>query len=151
MAKLTKLASLTVKALEDLKGLDIQVLDVAKHTSITDWWIICTGTSNRHVRSLAEYVVTKAKAAGEIPRGIQGLEKSEWVLVDLNSVVVHVLQAQTRAHYQLEKLMPETPVPTTRAAAPAGRRAAPRKTAKAKKAAPRRAAGPKKAGKPRKK
>lgn len=152
MPRLTKLASLAVKALEDLKALEITVIDVSRHTTVTDWWIICTGTSNRHVKSLAENVVLKAKEAGERPRSIQGLEKSEWVLVDLGSVVVHVLQLQARAHYQLEKLIPES-APSK--AAPAPRRA-PRPAAggKGKKPAPRRGGATgakKKPAKPRKK
>lgn len=123
MAKPSKLASLAVKALEDLKGLDIQVIDVMPHTTVTDWWIICTGTSSRHVKSMAENVAAKAKEAGERPRGIEGLERSEWVLVDLGSVVVHVMQLQARAHYQLEKLMPEMLTPKKPAAkkAPTGK------------------------------
>jgi len=154
MPRLTKLASLAVKALEDLKALEITVLDVSRHTTVTDWWIICTGTSNRHVKSLAENVVLKAKAADERPRSVQGLERSEWVLVDLGSVVVHVLQLQARAHYQLEKLIPESaPVK----AAPAPRRAAkpgPAVGGKGKKPVARRAgtaASKKKPGKPRRK
>lgn len=148
MAKPTKLVSLAVKALEDLKGINITVLDVTKHTTVTDWWIICTGTSNRHVKSLAENVVERVKESGERPRGIQGLEKSEWVLVDLGSVVVHVLQVQARAHYQLEKLIPETAPPR-----PSKSSLAPRRStgSKAKKAPARRPAGKKKAGKPGKK
>lgn len=138
-----QLAKLVVAALEDLKGIDIKVIDVARHTSITDWWVVCTGTSNRHVRSLAENVVLKAKEAGERTR-IQGLEKSEWVLVDLGGVVVHVLQVQARAHYQLEKLIPE-PMPELRPA----RVPAPKKPKPGKKKAGGKAgkgAGKKKAG-----
>ncbi len=98
------LSRLAVAALEDLKGLDITVLDVRDLTPITDTMLICTGSSNRHVKSLAQAVVDKARAAGHRARGVEGLNEGEWVLVDLNGVIVHVMQAQTRAFYQLEKL-----------------------------------------------
>ncbi|MEQ1439657.1 ribosome silencing factor [Fontimonas sp. SYSU GA230001] len=102
--KLSRLAKIAVDALEDLKGQDIRVLDVQKLTTVTDTMIICTGTSNRHVKSLAQNVWQEAKQAGYAPMGIEGEEAGEWVLVDLGGVVVHVMQAQARAHYQLEKL-----------------------------------------------
>jgi len=98
------LSRLAVAALEDLKGFDITVLDVRDLTPITDTMLICTGSSNRHVKSLAQAVVDKARAAGYRARGVEGLNEGEWVLVDLNGVIVHVMQAQTRAFYQLEKL-----------------------------------------------
>lgn len=91
-------------ALEDIKGMDIRVLDVEALTPLTSRMVFCTGTSARHVRSLAENVVTEAKQSGLRARGIEGLTQSDWVLVDLGDVVVHVMQAQTRAFYQLEKL-----------------------------------------------
>lgn len=101
---MTDLTAVAVNALEGLKGTDIRVMDVRTLTTITDWMIMCTGTSNRHVRSLAQSVMDAAKQAGSRPRGVEGLTEGEWVLVDLDGVIVHVMQAQSRAFYQLEKL-----------------------------------------------
>ncbi|NGY05230.1 ribosome silencing factor [Solimonas terrae] len=98
------LLKLAIGALEDMKAQNITVLDVMKLTTVTDTMIICTGTSNRHVKSLAQNVAEDAKHAGFQPLGIEGTEQGEWVLVDLGGVVVHVMQAQARAFYQLEKL-----------------------------------------------
>jgi ribosome-associated protein len=100
----TKLTKLAVAAIEDLKGQDVKVLDVRALTAITDSMVICTGTSSRHVKSIAENVVTAFKEKGLRPRGIEGLDQGEWVLVDLGGVLVHVMQTQARAFYQLEKL-----------------------------------------------
>lgn len=106
-----ELTDLVVAALDDLKGLDIRVFDVSGVTPITDRMVIATGRSDRHVKSLAQNVVVQAKGAQHPPRGTEGLRQGDWVLVDLGDVIVHVMQAQARAFYQLEKLWdvgPET-------------------------------------------
>ncbi len=79
-------------------------LDVRALTTVTDHMLICSGTSQRHVKSLAENLVKTCKDAGHQPAGIEGLDEGEWVLVDLGGVVAHVMQPQARAFYQLEKL-----------------------------------------------
>lgn len=99
-----QLAELAIAALDDLKGVDIKRLDVRGLTTITDVMVIATGTSNRHASSLAHSVIDKAKQAGTRPIGVEGLNEGEWVLVNLGGVIVHVMQAQARAFYQLEKL-----------------------------------------------
>lgn len=99
-----ELLALVRDALDDLKAVDIQVLDVEKLTTITSRMVICSGTSARHVKSLADNVITEAKHAGQQPLGVEGTEGGEWILVDLGEVVVHVMYVQARAFYQLEKL-----------------------------------------------
>ena len=100
-AELTKLA---IAALEDMKGINIEIIDVAPLTSIADHMVICTGTSNRHVKALADSVMQKASEAGVGWPRSQGLEQGDWALVDLNGTIVHIMQASARASYQLEKL-----------------------------------------------
>lgn len=98
------LSELVVKTLEDMKGQDINSLDVRNKTSITDIMIFASGTSDRHVKSLAEAVAFQAKQAGEPPIGMEGATEGEWALIDLNGVVVHVMQPRVRDFYQLERL-----------------------------------------------
>ncbi|MBT3348393.1 MAG: ribosome silencing factor [Thiotrichales bacterium] len=98
-----ELEQVAVSALEDLKGVDIKVMDISEMTDITNRLIIVSGTSNRHVRSLAENVSLEAKRAGELPLGKEGEDSGEWVLIDLGSVVVHVMLPDTRERYNLEK------------------------------------------------
>ncbi|MFN2348706.1 MAG: ribosome silencing factor [Thioalkalivibrio sp.] len=99
-----QLTELVIKALEDLKGLDIKTIDVRGKTAITDMMVIASGTSDRHVKSLADTVAVKAKEAGVMPLGVEGGGDNEWVLVDLNDVVVHVMLPRVRDFYNLEKL-----------------------------------------------
>ncbi len=98
------LRDLVVDTLEDIKALDISVLDVRGKTSITDYFIIASGTSDRHVKSMAETVVFQAKQAGQTPIGMEGVTEGEWALVDLNSVVLHAMLPKVRDYYHLEKL-----------------------------------------------
>ncbi len=104
-----ELTQLAFDALNDLKAVDVRVLNVREKTNVTDVMLIATGTSARHVKSLANNVITKAKQDGETPMGIEGEDTGEWVLVDLGDVVVHILQAEIRDFYQLEKLWETEP------------------------------------------
>lgn len=93
-----------VSALDDLKGVNTVTLDVRKLSDVMDYLVISSGTSSRHVKSLAENVALKAKAAGNAALGVEGADAAEWVLVDLGDVVVHVMQPATRDFYDLERL-----------------------------------------------
>lgn len=104
MMKSHELASLATAALEDLKGRDIVEIDITSKSNIADAMLLATGTSRRHVRSLADEVRTKAKKAGEPPLGVEGEDSGEWVLVDLGDVIVHVMTEEMRDFYELEKL-----------------------------------------------
>lgn len=104
------LRDLVLAALDDVKGQDILALDVSGASSFTDWMVIASGTSNRHVKSLVDSVTQQAKALGVEPVGIEGQDAMEWILVDLGDVVVHVMQTEPRRFYDLERLwtLPES-------------------------------------------
>lgn len=99
-----QLRDFVIDKADDMKARDVQVLDVHDKTDVADFMVICSGNSTTHVKSIAEYVATEAKHAGYPPLGIEGGEQSEWVLVDLGDVVLHVMQDSIRDFYQLEKL-----------------------------------------------
>ena len=100
----TALRDIAIAALEDLKAVELRVMDVRKSSAVTDFVVIASGTSDRHVKSLAGSVQRKAKDAGVMPLGVEGEQAGEWVLVDLRDVIVHVMLPRSRAFYQLEKL-----------------------------------------------
>ncbi len=99
-----KLTDLVVDALDDIKAQDIVKLDVRDMTTVTDYMIVASGTSSRHVQALVENVAEKAKAAGHRPLGIEGEDGGEWVLLDLQDALVHVMLPKVREFYNLEKL-----------------------------------------------
>jgi ribosome-associated protein len=106
-----ELKDLVIDALDDLKAVNTVSLDVTALTDVTDYLIIASGTSNRHVKSLADNVCVQAKKSGMPPLGVEGEDAGEWVLVDFGDVVVHVMLPATRDFYDLERLWvsPESP------------------------------------------
>ena len=98
------ITDLVVDALDDLKAVNTKIVDVRGLSSVMDFLVVASGNSSRHVKSLADYVVVKAKEAGCPPIGVEGENDADWVLVDLGDVVVHVMQPATRSFYDLERL-----------------------------------------------
>ena len=90
--------------LDERKGHNITTLDVRGKTSFTDYMVVVTGTSDRHLKSLCDYTTEKLKESGVKPLGIEGDLGSDWVLLDIGDVIVHAMTAQARGFYQLEKL-----------------------------------------------
>ena len=99
-----KLLALAKDALADVKARDVRVLDVRELTTMADYLVVASGTSDRHVKSLADRVVERAAAAGVPALGVEGREGGEWVLVDLQDVIVHIMQPKAREFYKLESL-----------------------------------------------
>lgn len=99
-----EMKDVVIEALDDNKARDIRALDVKEITDITDYMIIASGTSNRHVASSAEKVLQRMQELGIRPLGKEGLDGSEWALIDFGDLVVHVMLPKTREFYALEKL-----------------------------------------------
>ena len=110
-----KLQKIAVAALEDIKGRDIEVINTGKLTSLFDRLIIASADSTRQVKALARNVQEKVKEAGGEIIGVEGEASGEWVLVDLGSIVVHVMQPAVRSYYNLEELWQIKPKRTTKA------------------------------------
>ena len=104
-----KLRDFVETAVADMKGQNVVIMDIQKMSSIADYMLVVTGTSSRHVRSIADEVEKRCKEK-EVPiRGMEGKEGAEWVLLDLGDVIVHVMQAATRKLYDLESLWKLSP------------------------------------------
>jgi ribosome-associated protein len=122
------LEKLVLAALDEMKAVNVKLLDVRELTDIADAMIVASGTSDRHVRAIAQRVLEKAREAGLRPLGVEGQRDGEWVLVDLQDVLLHVMLPRVREFYGLESLWESTPavaVPALRRTAGRRRRAAP--------------------------
>ena len=93
-----------IDALEDIKGFDIAVMDVRKLTNMTSYMIVCSATSSRQAKAIGDNVREQMKEKNYTIRGTEGEKEGEWVLVDLNDIVVHIMVPATRAYYNLEQL-----------------------------------------------
>ena len=99
-----EMIAIAVKALDDKKGKDIKVLRTADQTTLADYFIICSGSSNTQVRALAEAVEEAMSKAGEEPHHIEGHRGGQWTLMDYSSVVIHLFMPEAREFYNLERL-----------------------------------------------
>ena len=115
VAKAKKTQQWIQNALEDAKTQNIAVLDVRKISDFTDYMVIATGTSNRHVQSSADKVVETLRGHGVRPVGIEGKQLGDWVLIDFGDVVVHVMREETRDFYNLEKLWSDAKIVKSKA------------------------------------
>lgn len=98
------LQDFVIDKIDDFKAKDIVLLDVKGKSSITDYMVICTGTSSRHVSSIAHHLLDEAKKNDCLVLGAEGQNDSDWIVVDLDSVMVHIMQEESRQLYELEKL-----------------------------------------------
>ena len=101
---LDSMKAAVIDALEDIKGFDISVMDVRKLTNMTSYMIVCSATSSRQAKAIGDNVREKMKEKSYTIRGTEGEKEGEWVLVDLNDIVVHIMVPTTRAYYNLEQL-----------------------------------------------
>lgn len=102
--QIDQLKQLVLDTLVDMKARDVSVMDVRGKTAVTDYMVVASGTSDRHVKAIAQTVAFRAKDAGEPPLGSEGVNEGEWALIDLNGVVVHVMLPKVRDFYNLERL-----------------------------------------------
>jgi ribosome-associated protein len=93
-----------LQSLDDIHAIDVTVIDVGQQTTITDYMVICSGRSARHVKAVADHIMEHMKAAGMTALGVNGLESGDWALVDFGDFVVHIMQPESRAFYNLEGL-----------------------------------------------
>ncbi|MBX5461096.1 MAG: ribosome silencing factor [Steroidobacteraceae bacterium] len=115
----SQLEGIVTAALEDMKAVNVKVMDVRGLTDIADVMVVASGNSDRHVRSIADRVIEKAKESGFRPLGVEGAREGEWVLVDLQDLVLHVMLPRVREFYSLERIW-ETEAPAVASASGSG-------------------------------
>lgn len=121
----SQLEAVVLAALEEMKAVNVRHYDVRGHSDVADVMIIASGNSDRHVRAIAERTIEKARASQRRPLGVEGLRDAEWVLVDLQDVVLHVMLPRVREFYAIEQLWEAAPASAPR---PAARAARPRRS-----------------------
>lgn len=99
-----QLHQLVLSTLEEFKAVDVKSVDVTGLSPLTDHFVVASGNSTRHVKSMADKLVQAAKAEGVQPLGVEGEREAQWILVDLNDIIVHLMLPQARAFYNIEKL-----------------------------------------------
>lgn len=109
MSNSNPMLSTILKSLDDIHAIDVKVLDVHEQTTVTDYMIIASGRSSRHVKSIAVKVMEDMKLAGLPPLHSTGLEQGDWALIDLGDFVLHIMQPESRVFYNLEELWAEQP------------------------------------------
>ena len=110
MLTATEVALNVTKALDEKKGMDIKLLRIEKVSSLADYFLICTGTSNTHVKTLCDYAEEAMEQMGEPMLGREGHRGNSWELLDYGSVVVHVFTEEARKFYDLERLWADAEV-----------------------------------------
>ena len=113
--QIEQLKQLVLDTLDEMKARDVKVIDVRGKTAVTDFMVVASGTSDRHVKAIAEAVAYQAKEAGEPALGSEGVNQGEWALVDLNGIVAHIMLPKVRDFYNLERLW-SAPAPLARPA-----------------------------------
>jgi ribosome silencing factor RsfS/YbeB/iojap len=114
------LEGIVTAALEDMKAVNVKVMDVRGLTDIADVMVVASGNSDRHVKSIADRVIEKAKEGGFRPLGVEGQREGEWVLVDLHDIVLHVMLPRVREFYSLERMWESDIGPSIKAVPPVG-------------------------------
>lgn len=104
-----ELALIAVDAADDKKAQDIVALDIREISLVADYFVVCSGNSEMHVKAICDSVLEKLKDVGVIPSHVEGYQEARWVLIDLESVVVHVFHREAREYYQLERLWADAP------------------------------------------
>ncbi len=101
---MTPYLQLVIKIMQENNAQDIRLLDMQEVCSFTDYFLICSGTSSRHIRSVSDLILEGLKKSGDLPSSVEGYRSADWVLIDFLNFVVHIFSQETRKFYNLERL-----------------------------------------------